>query len=332
MAKLAIKKSTLKILSLVLPLLVITAALAVTTYTYAWFSTDIDPTIDSLNLSTVDAFALTFTSSSIADDGTKYSGQTAFDTDGHIITSTWAKDNTNGGRGLTDGSAQYNSYMLDAPFAKSYNFSIDTEGKSIDLSFNFGDVQLWDRYYETDLEGNIILGSNGFPVITSQELIYSMPFSGDVPTSVEGATTEHIERTSSDIPYSFTWYLKKVGDENNLYTPYGTLDMNKDYPLSNTAFDNPPTGIEKFTASDETYQLFIVFCPEKMYWAQYNQRDWTKTVTQLYSVDEIAKIMDDSTNKNANINTSTDKPYYSTGIYIGVDFEYVIIANVTHVY
>jgi hypothetical protein len=275
-----------KITGILVPVLVLVITCAAIGISFAWFGNMSEVRVSTLNLATNEVFVLTFDMGSGGGGGDEpqYEGQTAFDSDFHLVTDRWARDTENGGKGLESGSNPYTVYMLDRAFKSETDLILDTEGKTVDMN-----VKL--NYLKID----------------------------------NGNEADEVELDSSeDIKYNFTWYIKD--SQGRMYTPYGTIDESQ-FGSNGTLAGSLPeaNGITGFQASAETYRFCIVFCPEKIYWAQYFEADWIKTVSELYDSEEISKIVNDT-------HGYSNMPYYSTPIFTGATFTFGATVNVTNVY
>lgn len=273
--------------------LVITGALVGTSF--AWFSDKADAKISSLKLTTAPVFTLTFNVASQEVD--LYNGQTAFDRDGHLVTEKWATDTTFG-KGLSAGSTQYETYIGNKAYARKSVIKLDTEGKKVDLDFDFDKLGIYDREYNEATP----------PELIKETLKYAIPY-----VSEDGS----IERYYGDIAYGFTWYIKKEGG-GEVFTPYGIMTAAQFESGDNTVWSALParSGVKGFVADNSNYELCVIFAPEKLFWMQYSSSDWTKTVDEVYFQAERDKIYDP-----ANYNTNRSQPFYSTNIYVGVEFD-----------
>lgn len=273
------KVSTKRILGILVPVLILVTTVVMVGVSFAWYASVSTTRVAVLKLTTQPVFELQFTKNIVADN--KYNGQTSFDGDGHLITHKWATSEV--GKNFEAGSGAYDGYMQDAPYSRITEIKLDTDGKSVDMEIHFDALTI---KYDNAGDISILKQLNEF------------------------------DENDNEISYGFTWYLKKQGT-NTVYCPYGKFQEGAEFPFDNLG---GKALIEDFEASeDEVFEFCIVFAPEKLFWMQYCQNDWTKTTNEVYTAEELQLIADYEHNY-------FDKPYYSTPVYTGADFD--LSANV----
>ncbi len=287
------------------PIMVMVVALSAAGISYAWFSDSVTSEISTIHLSTAEIFTLEFV---INEEANKYEGQKAVlgsetvnnqfpigDDGGHLVTSKYATDVLK----LEKDASLYNIYMQDeafGPYVDETNkgarlpLRLDTDGKTVELRISLSSVTVT----KTDAPSLTIQipNSNGYEV--------------------------------SDIAYGFTWYLSYGG---TTYTPYGEIPSLSSKTLS-SGFDTTSTiNLSATSANLETNEtnatFTIVFAPEKLYWLQYSDTDWEKTVSQVY---------DDYSAEDGTFKAKwTDINKYSAIAYAGATFTFEIQIEVVSI-
>ncbi len=292
------------------PVLVMVVALSMAGISYAWFSDSVTAEISTIHLSTAEIFTLEFV---IGDGSNVYEGQKAIlgtskvnnqfpigADGGHLVTSQYATQKL----GLEDGTNLYNLYMQDAPFGPYVSeqekgarlpLRLDTDGKTVELKVSISKV-------EVKKEGADTLTIN-IPSVSGDGKNYGV----------------------DDISLGFTWYLESGG---KTYSPYGEVDTAfKDKTLasgldttSNITLSATTAGLED-GATNATFTM--VFAPEKLYWAQYSDTDWEKSVSEVYT---------DYSNENGAFKEKlTDINKYSAIAYAGATFKFDIQIEVVSI-
>lgn len=307
-----VSKRLKRILGIAVPALVMLIAIIMVSVSFAWFSSDVKPAVQSFNLTTAKMFTLNFQS-----DGTSsarninYKGQTAIDKNGRLVT------DYNGREYARPDKVEINQYLLDMPYYFITTIELDTEDLPVEMSMALDVAKI----------------SKNDKVINS----YDVGEGGSSP---------------DDLPYVFTWYFKEhvensqnyvgnvEGEEDNRrmdnslpkadeiwYTPYGKLKFG-DNGLISQVNDTPVAGAAEeggyslltngvqnigIKAKETKYDFHIVFAPEKLYWSQFCASDRKKKVDEIYSAAELEKIFGTS---------STNRMYYSNTAYYGAKFEF----------
>ena len=314
------KKKMFKLITgILIPIFVMVASIVMVGVSYAWFSTSVTTEVASIDMSIEDAFTLSF---DFGDNPTEmYEGQLAYVTKNtvtHLVTDEYATNVL----GYTNPSTVYDGYMLDKPYTVGANVILDTQGKRVDFEVYINSVNI---YMEDDSGG-------GNPVITNLMNL---------------SNTNAINL----IPYGFTWYLLDAAN-NKIYTPYGTTTEGNDLAVSGTTvtekwFSTPSARtITNFTSTSESsMKIYVVFCPEKLYWLQYSlgktydaTADWRAGMDNIYSANEKNMIyhLDSYGNTTAPYNPTSNPDLtgftYWDPKYVGAKFEFNFTVNVLHIY
>lgn len=308
-----VSKRLKRILGIAVPALVMLIAIIMVSVSFAWFSSDVKPAVQSFNLTTAKMFTLNFQS-----DGTSsarninYKGQTAIDKNGRLVTDYNAREHA-----PRPDNVSVEQYLLDMPYYFITTIELDTENLPVVMSMALDIAKI----------------SKNDKVINSYDV-------GD-----EGSSPD-------DLPYVFTWYFKEhiensqnyvgqiEGEEDNRrmdnslpkegeiwYTPYGKLTFGENglisqvngSPITNTSevggYSLLTNGVQnmQIQASETKYDFYIVFAPEKLFWSQFCAADREKKVNEIYSAIELEKIFGTS---------STNRMYYSNTAYYGAKFEF----------
>jgi len=304
-------------LAIAIPVMVMVVTIAMVGASFAWFSQNATAEISTINLSTREVFTLVFEKS--ASDTTKYQGETAFaytktsnsssEYERYLINDYRAK----GVYGFKAETVDYQYYIQDAPFKFKTTMRLNSDDKYIDMNIAFNTVTI--TYIDPSTSATSVLASYG----------------NNIPSA-------HVNYASSDIPLCFTWYMVKTGSSDKImYTPYGKIEYAShvsgyDYATSlngvavtdSTSIESMPTvGMEEFyTDGVETYDIYVVFCPEKLYWMQYFKADMGKSLDDIYTLAEINKIVSEG---------YPNKIYYSASSFWGSTFSMTATMSVTNV-
>lgn len=331
----ASRKSILKLVfGIAIPILIMIVTMVMVGMSFAWFTDADKVTIESITMSTAEAYRISFARQNELCNNLEYMGQTALTKDGYLMSKAKAGENT-----LLQNDRAY--YFVNA-------VSLDTLGKMVDFRMSFDGAKIYQ--VQKDENGNVVNGEDGKPIVTPKK------------------TYGEAEGNSSiaEIPYAFTWFftphvngksgnyttdtdnkvhVKHLDPNNNdvWYTPYGKLEfkdgkvakVNGQSTIGDKSMaeysikDVDGTDIVEFqtqgaplgTGSNDTSQLFdfyVVFAPEKLFWMQYFAKDCDTTkVSDLYG---------------ENVNKATggriDQMYYASMGYSGCTFEFSAIINV----
>lgn len=331
----AFRKSILKLVfGIAIPILIMIVTMVMVGMSFAWFTDADKVTIESITMSTAEAYRISFARQNELCNNLEYMGQTALTKDGYLMSKAKAGENT-----LLQNDRAY--YFVNA-------VSLDTLGKKVDFRMSFDGAKIYQ--VQKDENGNVVNGEDGNPVV--------------IPKKTYGEAEGN--SPIAEIPYAFTWFFtprgnrisgnhtvdgdKKVHvehldpkDSDVWYTPYGKLEFKDgkvakvngqstidgksmaEYSIKNVdgtdIVDFQTQGASLGTGSTDTSQLFdfyVVFAPEKLFWMQYFAKDCDTTkVSDLYG---------------ENVNKATggriDQMYYASMGYSGCTFEFSAIINV----
>lgn len=304
-------------LSIAVPVMVMVVTIAMVGASFAWFSDQATAEIATINLTTKEVFTLVFETSGT--EKVEYQGETAFKLSNESSTITDKKlylindYRALGIYGYTTGDVRYQTYMQDAPFDFKTTINLNTDDRYVDMTINFDSVMIDKKPEGASTEPARVLSSFGFDSIADSN-------------------------PKSKIPLVFTWFMVKHSDVNptTYYTPYGEMEittvngyqqatkLNGTSVTSTTSIKNlTPAGMTNFyTNGDETFDIYVVFCPEKLYWMQFFQYDRGLSVDEIYTTEE------------KNIIVSSGNPnqvYYSVSSYWGSTFTFAANMSVSRV-
>lgn len=319
----ASRKSILKLVfGIAIPILIMIVTMVMVGMSFAWFTDADKVTIESITMSTAEAYRISFARQNEFCNNIEYMGQTALTKDGYLMSKAKAGENT-----LLQNDRAY--YFVNA-------VSLDTLGKKVDFRMSFDGAKIY----------QVQKDANGTPVIIPKKT-YGEAEGAEIPYAFTWFFTPRGSRTSGNHTVDGD---KKVHvehldpkDSDVWYTPYGKLEF-KDgkvakvngsatvdgvsidkYSIKNVdgtdIVDFQTQGASLGTGSTDTSQLFdfyVVFAPEKLFWMQYFAKDCdTTTVSDLYK---------------ENVNKATggriDQMYYASMGYSGCTFEFSAIINV----
>ncbi len=315
-----IKKKTIKLIAgIIIPIFIMVTSIVMVGVSYAWFSASTATTISTITMANEEAFTLTF---NFGDDPEEmYEGQLAYVTKNtitHLVTDEYATDVL----GYTNPSTIYDGYMLDKPYKVGTNVILDTQGKIVDFEVHINSINIYME--ETENE------------VTTKTYLMQLNSTDSVNL----------------IPYGFTWYILDSAN-NRIYTPYGTSSEGNSLTVTGTTvsekwFSTPNIqNITNFSSTNESaMQLFVVFCPEKLYWMQYSlgktfnsTADWraglediyttTNERNMIYHLDSYGNTAD---GHNPSSNPDTSGVTYWDPKYVGAQFEFNFTVNVLNVH
>lgn len=303
-------------LTIAVPVMVIVITISMIGASFAWFSRSATPQIATIDLSVREVFNLTFTTDAPLDKDSLYHGETAISDDGYLIGNYSAYKK--GYSSLSDNG--YLNYVADKPYVFGSSINLSTNDRYIDLDINFNSIVI--------SMDSVVTHAFGEPI-------------GD-------ETTIYYE--DSVIPLSFTWYMQKADSDSNniIYSPYGIIEYKVesegDIPYTyaeringidadNVTLDEKETSatlierkglVDFFTDGVERYNIYVVFCPEKLYWMQYFKKDRDKKITDIYSESEINTII----GENGTINKHYSVFYSDQNNFLGSSFTFSANMNV----
>lgn len=306
-------------LAIAVPLMVMVVTIAMVGASFAWFSESAVAEISTISLTTKEVFTLVFAAESA--DTIKYQGETAMAETADAPSSTSKHRylicdyRARGIYNYSTTSAEYGYYMQDAPFMFKTTVRLDTDDKYVDMNIDFDTVKI---YHET---------TNGAEKIIN----VSDSYGENIPTAGKNYTADKI-------PLGFTWYMVKNGSTDNIiYTPYGIMEyevdgtygykyatkLNGEDASGISILNSERTGLKDFyTNGPETYDIYVVFCPEEFYWMQYFAADRDRSLDDVYTSEEISLIV---------ASGATDRLYYSLQSYWGSTFEFAADMKVSRV-
>ncbi len=321
MAKAIISKKIKMLLSIVIPMLIVVVTIIMVSTSFAWFTQVNEATVQTIHMTSQEAFVLSFTSSGDSNErNINYKGQTAIMPTGGVGRLATEYNGRNGGLS----GSNLEQYLLDSPYYFITTIALDTDGTSVDMNMMLDYAKI------TGSSGNDINIYDG-------------------------------EADAADIPYAFTWFFKEKpdgetvknfeyktpGDEESAvmascvpqegevwYTPYGklTFDSNRlasavngvsvgsDYSILADSAVKDVT----LTAENKQFDFYIVFAPQKLFWSQFFAADRDKSLDEIYTTEaERKKIFGE---------TSQNQMYYSNMTYFGAKFEFGALIKVTAIH
>ena len=292
----------------IVPILVLVVTMSIIGVTFAWFNDAEQTTIATLNLTTSQTFKMTFDiitdengNSTITDSYDQayiYKGETAFDSNGMLVTDIHATES-----GLVVDSIEYNQYMNDEAFVAPFKLKLDTG-----------------TYWTTDKENDkayVHRYAVDFNCIIESVHIYN---SENEAIEIK---LPNDDITAEDIKLGFTWF---ISGSNQMFTPYGRVyathraNATTDGPIDLDNWDNrlPTTDFDSYVDGVD-FTFNIVFAPEKLYWMQYGSKtDYNKSATDIYG----------NTFKSDKWNAINR---YSSIIYSGSTYSFTVLLTVEHI-
>ncbi len=321
MARAVISKKIKMLLSIAIPMLVVVVTTIMVSTSFAWFTQVNEATVQTIHMTSQEAFILSFTSSGDSNErNVNYKGQTAILPTGGV--GRLATEYNGRKSGLSGSNLE--QYLLDSPYYFITTIALDTDSTSVDMNMVLDYAKI------TGSSGNDINVYDG-------------------------------EADAADIPYVFTWFFKEkpagdtvnnfvyktAGDDESRvmasyspqagdiwYTPYGKLsfDANKlavavndvtvggDYSMLADGAMKDVT----LTADNRQFDFYIVFAPQKLFWSQFFAADRDKSLDEIYTTEaERKKIFGE---------TSQNQMYYSNMTYFGAKFEFGALISVTAIH
>lgn len=310
-------------LGITVPVLVMIVTLIMVGMSFAWFSDATEVYIESITLSTKEAYSISF--DTLEGDNLNYKGQTAIAPDGRLVTSFWAAEN--------------GKSKEDKPFCFVKSIKLDTLAKSVDINVTLDSADIY----------SVVRDSDGNPVLDA---------SGNEQRTIKNTYDSQKE----NLPYAFTWFFKAhTGDESvfaknyissgdNMtemidyspangeiwFTPYGQLTFGDNGKVKSVNGEDIGSldGIEKkdivsFNTGDApiVYDFYIVFAPEELFYKQFFAGLDTQTVQTVYA--EYADENGDNPVLKHIFGTRFNQMYYSGYDYLGSRFAFSALINVT---
>lgn len=318
MEKTGSKKAKL-LLGAAVPLIAIIITLIMVGASFAWFANVSAPTVQTVRLNTQKAFILSFTADKEANErNINYKGQTAIGSDGKLVTEY------NGQTGGLLGS-RLEQYMLDAPYYFITTVALDTENTVIDMNMTLDSAKITSG--NTTIESYDIAAGSKYPQT-------------DIPYVFTWYFKEHVETADGDVK-NYTGTLVSEDDDRRVmadykpsggevwYTPYGQLTFGENGLVSKVngedadGYSALAEGLRDVSiiAENKSFDFYIVFAPEKLFWSQFFAEDREKSVSDIYTSQEEQKRIFGSSSQN--------QMYYSNTRYYGTTFEFGAMITVT---
>lgn len=301
----------------IVPILVLVVTMSIIGVTFAWFNDAEQTTIATLNLTTSQTFKMTFDiitdengNSTITDSYDQayiYKGETAFDSNGMLVTDIHATES-----GLEVDSIEYNQYMNDEAFVAPFKLKLDT---GTYWTTDKENDKAYVHRYAVDF--NCIIESVHIYNSENEAIEIKLPNDNGTPDIL----TDDI--TAEDIKLGFTWFIT---GSNQMFTPYGRVyatnraNATTDGPIDLDNWDNrlPTTDFDSYVDGVD-FTFNIVFAPEKLYWMQYGSKtDYNKSATDIYG----------NTFKSDKWNAINR---YSSIIYSGSTYSFTVLLTVEHI-
>ena len=277
-------------LTVAIPALIMVVIIGVVGVSFAWFSDSVSADIATINLTTADVFMMEFVV-----DGTAqaiYSGQTAFDSNGLLVTEVRGAEKALQGAALT-------SYLNDVAFVAPFNLRMDTEGHNISFDCKITNVNI--AKAESTLAPIVLPGDD----LTESDIKLGFTW------YIRGGNNDYYT------PYGTRKGL--VPTQSDTKVP--TFDIAKDnwditVPVLNSDFNTSFKG-----DSGYNFTFNIVFAPEILYWQQYGPVEvYNQTAEQIYGDATV-----DGGFRSAKWN-SINK--YSSQIYSGSTYRFTVMLSV----
>ncbi len=313
--KIAVNPKLKLVLGIAVPVLVMIVTVCMVGVSFAWFSDDATVNIATIELTTKEVFTIAIDNVNDADPNHKYQGETA------LRMTAQSTSVTDEGvylvcdyRAAQLGLSGTETYIGDKAFSFKTTFALSAnDNATVDFTVTLDTAKIEDS-------SNFIMDSYGI-------------------SDVDEVTVQHAE----DMSYAFTWYMTKTASGGNedlstLYTPYGTMYFNgtdasgvaiaktdSTYATNFPSILNvEPSAITNFDPDESaTYNLYIVFAPQELYWMQYISADRDLSLSDVYTAQEIAYIT---------TSALPEQVYYSSYGYLGSEFSFTASIRVETVH
>ncbi len=263
-------KRTKPVFGIAVSVIALAIAIVMVGASFAWTSPVATASVQGVDFSTQKACALEFGVGGSGNDNLPYMGQKALDKYGY----------------LTDPSDPATT-NIDAPYYFVSEIEIDTKGREVSLNLQLDSVKISNGGIWLDIYAD------------------SIPSDDSLPSYPNGAVDKNLTNfhLNSDVDLAFTWFFKqKSGDvagsnrATNLgnteemrslmpeggeiwFTPFGTMKFDADAKLE--ALNGKTEGtlpdevqdIKGFAASDDKFDLYIVFAPQRIFWSIFFEQD-----------------------------------------------------------
>lgn len=311
------------VIGIIVPVLVMVITGMMLGMSFAWFGDEKEVYIESISLSTKDAYSVVF--DTLEGDNLNYKGQTAIAPDGRLVTTFWASAN--------------GKSKEDKPFCFVKSIRLDTLSRSIDINVTLDSADIYSVVRDAD--GNPILDADG---------------------NEQRTIKNSYDSQKDNLPFAFTWFFKAhEGDEsvfaknyiengeNNYemidfspadgeiwFTPYGQLTFGENSKVKSVngedigvLQDIEKRDIVDFSTGDTqiVYDFYIVFAPEELFYKQFFAGLEEQTVQTVYA-DYEEENGDNPVLKHI-FGTRYNQMYYSGYDYLGSRFAFSALINVT---
>lgn len=315
----------------IVPILVLVVTMSIIGVTFAWFNDAEQTTIATLNLTTSQTFKMTFDiitdengNSTITDSYDQayiYKGETAFDSNGMLVTDIHAIES-----GLEVDSIEYNQYMNDEAFVAPFKLKLDT---GTYWTTDKENDKAYVHRYAVDF--NCIIESVHIYNSENEAIEIKLPNDNGTPDDL----TDDI--TPEDIKLGFTWFISGA---NEMFTPYGRFSSTQRAnsttggalanKVQNWDIKQPIKDFDTYVLRTTEFEFNIVFAPEKLYWMQYGSTngkddqgntivgDYNKSAFDIYG----------NTFKSDKWNAINR---YSSIIYSGSTYSFTVLLTVEHI-
>lgn len=253
-------------LAIAVPVLVMVVTVVMIGASFAWFTDSPDVYIDTISLSTAEAFSLNFTLSE-GSENIMYRGQTAITPDGYLITRKWADSNA--------------KTRDDKPYCFVKRVSISSNGKDADINLALDGA---DIYRTSATEGGPTTTLNSYAT-QLEKLPYAFTWffceaeADTTPKNYTGANVDNGTMIDYEPKSSDVWY-----------TPYGRLEFDDNSVVTSVNGDTTDLTMTKRDILDfntgagaKDYDFYIVFAPEEIFFREFFKNLGGKTVDEVYA-------------------------------------------------
>lgn len=349
-------KSLKRVFAIVVPALVMVITIIMVSISFAWFSDDVKPSVQSIKLTVGKVFSLSFDSTSNGDNrNLNFGGQDAIDSLGRLITTYNSTHDRPGG-------ISEELYLLDMPFFFVTTVELDTESTDIKLSMELDLVKISKRVQGSETDEKRVIVSYDTKTVAGDNVLNFEP--DKVPYAFTWYFKEHVaseeEKNDPSKPITEPTNYYKDADDKALmkkpfpsdgevwYTPYGKVTFGVDGAISEvngrvvtdaerdsfSLLDIAPADREMLlnTKDNTKYDFYIIFAPQKLFWAQFSPNDRALLVTAngdkggLYSADEAMQYIYNTTTLDGK-----KQMYYSNTAYNESIFEFGATLKVSEI-
>lgn len=318
------RQTTIKLaLGIAIPVLVLVVTICMLGVSFAWFSMENTLYVESITITAEAAYKVGFDTTS-AGNNLLYRGQTAMKSGGIIINdpSDARKD--------------------DRPYCFATLINFNTKGANAEIAISFDYARIYEEVGEDKTKQTI--NEYGEGKSNSEDMIpYVFTWFFKAHTGGAGTqSTNMIDPTADEEDRDMIYYTP-IEDEI-WYTPYGVLTFGENSIVKaiNGDTDNVdmPLATRSFTllTGDDgaLYDFYIVFAPEKLFWAQFFNNTKGATAISIY---RDSNQTTESGTTNPVINHIAGNPigstsmtcnsvYYSGYRYLGSIFQFTAVIDV----